>query len=62
MIKHRGERRGIGGVFFDDMNDRDQDELLAFATDMVWEVQARPTPRPRFLKARLGFQNFTTLM
>ena len=35
MIKHRGERRGVGGVFFDDMNDRSKDELLAFATDMA---------------------------
>lgn len=35
MIKHRGERRGIGGVFFDDMNDRPKEELLAFATDMA---------------------------
>jgi len=38
MIKHRNERRGIGGVFFDDLNDRDQDELLAFATDMAGAV------------------------
>ena len=35
MIQHRGERRGIGGVFFDDMNDREPEELLAFATDMA---------------------------
>ena len=62
MIKHRNERRGIGGVFFDDMNDRDQDELLAFATDMVWEVQDSSTPRPRFLKAaRLGFKTSTLM-
>eukprot|EP00243_Klebsormidium_subtile_P003000 TRINITY_DN16132_c0_g1_i1.p1 TRINITY_DN16132_c0_g1~~TRINITY_DN16132_c0_g1_i1.p1 ORF type:complete len:428 (-),score=100.75 TRINITY_DN16132_c0_g1_i1:336-1577(-) len=32
MIKHRGERRGIGGIFFDDMNDRDAEEILAFST------------------------------
>ena len=32
------ERRGIGGVFFDDMNDRPQEELLAFATDMAGAV------------------------
>ncbi|KAK3272347.1 Chloroperoxidase 1 [Cymbomonas tetramitiformis] len=36
--QHRGERRGIGGVFFDDMNDRDPEELLAFATDMANSV------------------------
>jgi len=33
VIKHRNERRGIGGIFFDDMNDRDPEELLAFASD-----------------------------
>ena len=39
IIKHRmNERRGIGGVFFDDMNDRPQEELLAFATDMAGAV------------------------
>merc|ERR1712070_79008 len=38
LIKHRGERRGVGGVFFDDMNDRPKEELLAFATDMAQAV------------------------
>ena len=38
LIKHRGERRGLGGVFFDDMNDRDPDKLLAFATDCAAAV------------------------
>eukprot|EP00245_Coleochaete_scutata_P009867 TRINITY_DN334_c0_g1_i1.p1 TRINITY_DN334_c0_g1~~TRINITY_DN334_c0_g1_i1.p1 ORF type:complete len:416 (+),score=91.00 TRINITY_DN334_c0_g1_i1:168-1250(+) len=33
LIKHRGERRGVGGIFFDDMNDRDPEKLLAFATE-----------------------------
>lgn len=33
LIKHRNERRGLGGIFFDDLNDRPADELLAFATD-----------------------------
>jgi len=38
-IKHRmNERRGIGGIFFDDMNDRPQEELLKFATDMAGSV------------------------
>ncbi|XP_030546586.1 oxygen-dependent coproporphyrinogen-III oxidase, chloroplastic [Rhodamnia argentea] len=32
-IKHRGERRGLGGIFFDDLNDYDQEMLLAFATE-----------------------------
>uniref|UniRef100_A0A0D9X5G2 Uncharacterized protein n=1 Tax=Leersia perrieri TaxID=77586 RepID=A0A0D9X5G2_9ORYZ len=34
-IKHRGERRGVGGIFFDDLNDYDQETLLNFATDSV---------------------------
>ena len=29
-IPHRGEHRGIGGIFFDDLNDRPQGELLDF--------------------------------
>ena len=29
-VRHRGERRGIGGIFFDDLNDRDPSEILAF--------------------------------
>jgi coproporphyrinogen III oxidase len=28
MIKHRGERRGLGGIFFDDLNDRPAEQLL----------------------------------
>ncbi|KAK3121280.1 hypothetical protein QOZ80_8BG0650030 [Eleusine coracana subsp. coracana] len=31
-IKHRGERRGVGGIFFDDLNDYDQETLLRFTT------------------------------
>lgn len=31
-IKHRGERRGVGGIFFDDLNDHDQEMLLDFTT------------------------------
>jgi coproporphyrinogen III oxidase len=38
LIQHRGERRGLGGIFFDDLNDRPQDDLLAFATDAVGTV------------------------
>lgn len=32
-IAHRGETRGLGGVFFDDLNDRDPEKLLLLAQD-----------------------------
>jgi coproporphyrinogen III oxidase len=31
-IPHRRERRGIGGIFFDNLNDRDPETLLSFVT------------------------------
>ncbi|MEM6532922.1 MAG: oxygen-dependent coproporphyrinogen oxidase [Myxococcota bacterium] len=31
FIKHRGEARGVGGIFFDDLHDRDPDALFAFS-------------------------------
>ncbi|XP_050212801.1 coproporphyrinogen-III oxidase 1, chloroplastic-like isoform X1 [Mercurialis annua] len=37
-IKHRGERRGLGGIFFDDLNEYDQEMLLAFATECANSV------------------------
>lgn len=33
LIKHRGERRGLGGIFFDDLNDRPADEIFKFSSD-----------------------------
>ncbi|KAF9611683.1 hypothetical protein IFM89_034866 [Coptis chinensis] len=32
-LQHRGERRGLGGIFFDDLNNYDQEMLLGFATE-----------------------------
>ncbi|KAF9203134.1 Coproporphyrinogen-III oxidase [Haplosporangium sp. Z 27] len=29
-IPHRGERRGVGGIFFDDLDDKKKDDLFAF--------------------------------
>lgn len=31
-LQHRGERRGLGGIFFDDLNEYDQELLLGFST------------------------------
>jgi coproporphyrinogen III oxidase len=38
LIKHRGERRGLGGIFFDDLNDRPAEQLLPFSTDALQSV------------------------
>eukprot|EP00667_Euglena_gracilis_P005506 EG_transcript_5546 len=35
LIKHRGETRGLGGIFFDDLNDRDKDTLFKFAEECL---------------------------
>jgi coproporphyrinogen III oxidase len=35
MITHRAETRGLGGIFFDDLNDRDPEKIFAFAQDAV---------------------------
>lgn len=33
LIAHRGERRGVGGIFFDDLHDRAPEDLFLFASD-----------------------------
>lgn len=38
QIKHRGETRGLGGIFFDDLNDREPEKILAFSTECVNNV------------------------
>ncbi|GIL53306.1 hypothetical protein Vafri_8940 [Volvox africanus] len=38
LIKHRGERRGLGGIFFDDLNDKEPETILKFSTDAVNHV------------------------
>ena len=37
-IAHRKETRGLGGIFYDDLNDRDPEKLFAFADDAVNHV------------------------
>lgn len=44
LIKHRGERRGLGGIFFDDLNDREPEKILAFSTDAVNHVAEAYVP------------------
>ncbi|KAG4304507.1 hypothetical protein PORY_002217 [Pneumocystis oryctolagi] len=34
-IKHREESRGIGGIFFDDLNDKNSKELFSFVKDCL---------------------------
>jgi len=43
-IAHRGETRGLGGIFFDDLNDRDPEKLLAFAQEGLNAVVPSYTP------------------
>lgn len=38
VIQHRNETRGLGGIFFDDLNDRDPDTIFAFSTDCLNSV------------------------
>ncbi|RAL53482.1 hypothetical protein DM860_007154 [Cuscuta australis] len=38
LVQHRGERRGLGGIFFDDLNNYDQEMLLSFATECANSV------------------------
>jgi len=37
-IEHRNETRGLGGIFFDDLNDRDPDTIFEFSKDAVNHV------------------------
>ena len=37
-ISHRGETRGLGGIFFDDQNDRDPEKIFEFCKDAVNSV------------------------
>lgn len=38
VIQHRNETRGLGGIFFDDLNDRDPDEIFEFSKEAVNSV------------------------
>ena len=42
LIKHRNERRGCGGIFFDDLNNKDADSIFAFSEDCQKAVVSQP--------------------
>lgn len=44
FIPHRGERRGLGGIFFDELNDRDPDLIFDFCKDAANHVVAAYAP------------------
>ena len=44
FLKHRGEARGVGGIFFDDLRDRSKEALFAFASDSLDVVVPAYTP------------------
>lgn len=44
VIKHRGETRGLGGIFFDDLNDRDQDTLFKYVEECLDAVTTSYVP------------------
>lgn len=41
-----GLGQGLGGIFYDDLNDRDADEILKLQRDLVMSVSARCAPSP----------------
>jgi len=43
-IQHRGETRGLGGIFFDDFNTEDQDTHLSFSTECLKAVTEAYVP------------------
>ncbi len=44
VIKHRGETRGLGGIFFDDLNDKDPDTVFEFSKECMESVVASYVP------------------
>lgn len=38
FIKHRAETRGLGGIFFDDLNNKSPDEIFAFSSECLDSV------------------------
>jgi coproporphyrinogen III oxidase len=57
VIQHRGERRGLGGIFFDDLADRPQDTIMNFSEAAVDAQQMR---RGRYVEFNLVYDRGTT--
>ena len=53
LIKHRNERRGCGGIFFDDLNNKDADSIFAFSEDCQKAVVSHPCSNVVLLKLTL---------
>ena len=62
FIKHRNEKRGVGGIFFDDLNTKDKSHYLEFINDVsstflssyITIVKQRKTKK--FTKTHKSFQ------
>lgn len=50
VIKHRGETRGLGGIFFDDLNDRPAEDIFKFSTECANSVVDAYVPLVRARK------------
>lgn len=53
--KHRGQRRGLGGIFFDDLNDRPKDQvalLLPYSIGMCRVCEEELVLEAGLLKSR----------
>ena len=51
VIQHRNETRGLGGIFFDDLNDRDPDTIFEFSKEVRKRKRARQAAEGESLKA-----------
>jgi len=43
-LDHRGEHRGVGGIFFDDLNDGSRDDLFSFVRDCAEAIEPSYLP------------------
>ena len=60
-MQHRDERRGLGGIFFDDLNDYDQEMLLSFSTGNSWTSGLLYLPLPFVVMMMICFTKLITI-